>query len=186
MMDYSDGKKILDCGAGGPFPKLALFCNYGYEAYGLEISDARIKDALEYAQKKGILLNIQKGDMRQISFESDTFDFVYSYNTIFHLNKVEIGTAINEMFRVLKCGGLCYLNLLSYDDSEYGKAKEIAPGEFLEIADDERITHTYFRDDEPDVYFAQFKILYKEKRTVLISDTDYRAGMIDYIVKKEC
>jgi ubiquinone/menaquinone biosynthesis C-methylase UbiE len=187
MQENSDtnGIKILDCGAGGPFPKLSLFHEYGYDTYGIEILEERINKAKEYAENKEIILNIQKGDMRYLPYDSGYFDFVFSYNTIFHLNKKDIEIAIDEMYRVLKSGGLCYLNLLSYDDSIYGQGKEVNSGEFVEIYDGEEVMHTFFKDDEPDSYFDKFKILYKQKRTVFINVEDYHEGMLDFILKKE-
>ena len=185
MRENSGGKRILDCGAGGHFPKISLFYANDYEVYGIEIIDEQITKANEYAKKKGINLNIQQGDMRSIPFESEYFDYVYSYNTIFHMSKKDIGIAIDEIYRILKNGGLCYLNLLSCDDSIYGEGEEKHPGEFSQMFGDEEVIHTFFKDDEPDNYFDKFKILYKQKRTVLINTEDYLESMLDYIVKKD-
>jgi len=95
-------KKILDCGAGGPDPKLTLFYENGFETYGIDISDDQIKESKDFCEREGIDLNIIKGDMRNIPFESEYFSFVFSYNSIFHLSKKDTGIAIKEIFRVLK------------------------------------------------------------------------------------
>ena len=110
------GNSILDCGAGGYDPKLAFFLENGFEVYGIEISEDQIKGAIEYSEKNNVKLNIIEGDMRKIPFDSDFFDYLYSYNSIFHLSKKDSGIAVNEMHRVLKKKGLCYLNFLSVDD----------------------------------------------------------------------
>ena len=47
--------------------------------------------------------------------------------------------------------------------------------------------HSYFEDEEPDVYFKKFEILYKEKRLIL-EGKYYNTGrtcILDYIVKKQ-
>jgi ubiquinone/menaquinone biosynthesis C-methylase UbiE len=134
---------ILDCGAGGNFPKLALFAIHGFETYGIEISEERIQNAEDYAKKNGFNLNITKGDMRKLPYENEAFGFVYSYNTIFHMNKEEIAEALNEMFRVLKKQGLIYVNLLSIDDSSYGIGKEISSSTFMDEENGEQFSHTY-------------------------------------------
>jgi len=36
-------KSILDCGAGGIYPPLAIFSEYGYETHGLELFDSMLK-----------------------------------------------------------------------------------------------------------------------------------------------
>ena len=41
--------KVLDCGAGGQNPPLALFRKHGYDAYGIDISDNAIEEAENFA-----------------------------------------------------------------------------------------------------------------------------------------
>ena len=43
-------KKILDCGAGGGHPPLAIFYRNGYKTYGIEILDSQIERANKYAK----------------------------------------------------------------------------------------------------------------------------------------
>jgi 2-polyprenyl-3-methyl-5-hydroxy-6-metoxy-1,4-benzoquinol methylase len=63
--EYSVEKIVLDCGAGGRRPPLALFFNQGYEAYGIDISDAQIERANSFALEHNLKLNIKKADMRK-------------------------------------------------------------------------------------------------------------------------
>ena len=180
------GNRILDCGAGGYDPKLAFFLENGFEVYGIDISDEQIKNSEEYSKKNNINLNIIKGDMRKIPFDSGFFDYVYSYNSIFHLTKKDTPVAIDEMHRVLKKGGLCYLNFLSVDDKWYKEGEEINPGEIATKEGDEEYLHSYYEDSEPDSYFNDFEILYKEKAHILIGryyDTG-RSCILEYIAKK--
>jgi ubiquinone/menaquinone biosynthesis C-methylase UbiE len=179
-------KKILDCGAGGPDPKLAFFYENGFESYGIDISDDQLKETEDFCEKENIKLNIVKGDMRDIPFESDFFGYVFSYLSMVHLSKKDVGVAINEMFRVLMKGGLCYLNFLSKDDSHFEKRKETNPGEIVDKHGDEEFLHSYFEDTEPDAFFKNFEILYKEKRIILKGKyfNTRRTCILDYIVKK--
>ncbi len=164
-------KIVLDCGAGGSDPKLAFFHENGFKTYGIDISEESIEGSNKFCEKYGIRLNIIKGDMRNIPFDPDFFSFIFSYNSIFHLSKGDCITAINEMYRVLKKGGLCYINFLSKDDYHY---------------DDEDDFHSYYDDDEPDKYFNHFIIIYKEKRQILKGNyfNTGRTCILDYIVKK--
>jgi len=179
-------KKILDCGAGGPNPKLAFFQENGFNSYGIDISEESIEWSNEFCEQHGIKLNIIKSDMRNIPFDSNFFSFVYSYNSIFHLTKVDSGIAIKEMYRVLKKGGLCYINFLSKEDTHYGDGLEENPGEFITKEGDEQYFHSYYDDDEPDKYFDDFEIIYKEKRLILKGYyfNTKRTCILDYIVKK--
>ncbi|MBY8992808.1 MAG: class I SAM-dependent methyltransferase [Candidatus Lokiarchaeota archaeon] len=180
------GNRILDCGAGGCDPKLAFFLENGFEAYGIDISDEQIKDSEEFSAKNNINLNIIKGDMRKIPFDSGFFDYVYSYNSIFHLSKKDSRVAINEMHRVLKKGGLCYLNFLSVDDKWSKEGEEINPGEIITKEDDEEYLHSYYEDDEPDSYFDEFEIIYKEKIHIHIGRyyNTGRSCILEYITRK--
>ncbi|MFW9867046.1 MAG: class I SAM-dependent methyltransferase [Candidatus Thorarchaeota archaeon] len=179
-------KRILDCGAGGSDPKLALFYENGFESYGIDISDDQIKEAEDFCKKNKINLNIIKGDMRDIPYESEFFGYVISYLSMVHLSKKDTGIAIKEMYRVLMKGGLCYLNFLSKDDIHFDERKETNPGEIVDKHGDEEFLHSYFEDTEPDEYFKKFEILYNEKRVILKGkyfDTG-RTSILDYIVKK--
>jgi SAM-dependent methyltransferase len=181
------GNRILDCGAGGYDPKLAFFLENGFEVYGIDISDEQIKDSEEYSKKNNINLNIIKGDMRKIPFDSGFFDYVYSYNSIFHLTKKDTPVAIDEMHRVLKKGGLCYLNLLSVDDKWYKEGEEINPGEVITREGDEEYFHSYHEDNGPDSYFDEFEIIYKEKIHIPIGKyyNTERTCILEYITRKK-
>ncbi|MHA2397931.1 MAG: class I SAM-dependent methyltransferase [Promethearchaeota archaeon] len=180
-------KRILDCGAGGSDPKLALFHANGFESYGIDISDDQIKEAEEYCKKNKIKLNIIKADMKEIPFESNFFGYVYSYLSLVHLSKTETRIAINEMYRVLMKGGICYLNFLSKDDENFDKTKETNPGEIIDKHGEREYVHSYYEDEEPDEFFTNFEILYKEKRIILKGKyfNTGRTSILDYIVKKK-
>lgn len=54
-------KKVLDCGAGGILPPLALFNQRGYETHGVDISNTQVHKAKEFSNELGLDLNIIKG-----------------------------------------------------------------------------------------------------------------------------
>jgi ubiquinone/menaquinone biosynthesis C-methylase UbiE len=178
--------RILDCGAGGPDPKLALFAQNGFESYGIDISDDQIEEAEKYCQKENIEIKIVKGDMRNIPFESKFFGYVYSYLSMVHLSKNGTAQAINEIYRVLVKGGLCYLNFLSKEDEWFDETEEAKPGEIVTKEGNEEYFHSYYDDDEPDLFFTNFEILYKEKRHIFKGNyfNTRRTCILDYIVKK--
>ncbi len=95
-------KTILDCGAGGKQPPLSLFAEYGFDAWGIDISEQQIKKALTFSQQLGQQLNIQKGDMRCSPFADERFSFIYEFYSICHLSKTDTLQAVMEMKRVLK------------------------------------------------------------------------------------
>lgn len=189
-LSESDVKgKILDCGSGGPYPKQELFVLLGFDAIGIEFSEERLEMAQDYAKQHKLELSMQLGDMRTIPFESNYFGHVYSWNTIFHMNKKDIKKAVDEMIRVLKPEGLCFVNFLSVDSEFYGEGEEENPGEFIQIEGDEKVMHTFFTDEESDSFFKnlEIEILFKEKRILhkKIEDRAMKDSYIDYIVQKK-
>ena len=179
-------KSVLDCGAGGNRPPLALFYQAGYKTTGIDISKDSIRNASIYSKNHNMNLNINTGDMRELKFEDACFSFVYSYNSIFHLFKRDIIKSIKEMKRVLKPNGLIFINLLSVEDQLCGKGKEVGVNEFLQQEGEDLVIHSFFEDDEADSLFEKNEIIHKEKRFI---DFSYEGKplhqvYIDFIVKK--
>jgi ubiquinone/menaquinone biosynthesis C-methylase UbiE len=162
------GKKILDCGAGGAIPPLALFHQQGFDAWGIDLSDEQIHKANEFCDKHGMPLNLRKGDIRQIPFEDETFDYVYEHYSMCHLGKRDTADAIHEMYRVLKKGGLCFLGVISMDTwpkLSFGEERE--PGHFWGKENGDTLTlHSMFTDEEADLLVSGWEIISKEKRVI--------------------
>ncbi|MBC2456677.1 class I SAM-dependent methyltransferase [Clostridium beijerinckii] len=179
-------KVVLDCGAGGNCPPLSLFSEYGYKTYGIEFDINQLKEANMYADKKNQDLNIEHGDMRNLKFEDETFSFVYSYNSVFHMRKEDVLKSINEMKRVLKPGGLLFVNFLTTKDSRYGTGLDIGENQYEQMERNTPVIHSYLEECEPDTYFEDMEILHKEIRVLerLDEGEKIRQGFVDYIVKK--
>jgi ubiquinone/menaquinone biosynthesis C-methylase UbiE len=158
-------REILDCGAGGEQPPLYIFHLLGYETRGIDISKDQLKKAIVFCQEKGTDLNIEEGDMRDLPFKEESFNFVYSHDTICHMPKKEVSIAMQEMKRVLKRKGLLYVNFAATTHSGYGKGQEVGVGEFVQNSPRGKVHISYYEDDEPDKYFGGLEILCKEKRT---------------------
>lgn len=188
--DSSLEKEVLECGAGVSHslePLLVRFYEQGYVTHGIEISKERLRAAQEFCERRQMDLDLRQGDMRQIPFEDESLSFVFSYNTIFHMTKQGIATAMREIERVLKPGGLCFVNFLSVDSDSFGRGKEISKGEFLESVHGGETVHTYYENDEPDGYFGGFEMLRKDKRirTLWIDGEKHVRAYIDYIAQKK-
>ena len=161
-------KKILDCGAGGSNPKIAVFSEKGYESHGVEVSDTQIERAHKYAKDNNLDYKIVKADMRQLPYNDEAFSFVYSHHTIMHLTKAGTKLAIKEMLRVLKKGGLLYVNFQSTESSGLKWGNDIGDNEILDVSEAgkygfEESFHSFYKDDEADELFEELKLLYKGK-----------------------
>ncbi len=159
--------KILDCGAGGSVPPLAMFSEIGFDSYGIDISEQQIKLARQYCKDNNIRIDLRNADMRQIPFRDESFECVYEHYAMCHLSRQDTATAINEMHRVTKKDGLCFLGVISQDTwpkSLFGAEKQ--SGEYW--AGEER--HSMFTDEEADVLVSAWEILSKEKRVIYLRE----------------
>ena len=180
-------KNILDCGAGGSNPPLSLFSEFDYKTYGIEICEDQLIKAIKFCETNDMNLNIVKGDMKAIPFDNGFFSYLYSYNTSVHMKKTDFSIAISEFARVLKEDGICYVNFLSKECSTYGMGIEKEQGEFTLMEDNEEVHYCHYADDEPERYFKEFNIIYKEKRIIEreIDGCKYISGYLDYILRKK-
>jgi len=180
-------KKILDCGAGGRTPPLAIFYREGYKTFGIDISETQIKLANNFAIEHNMKFNIIKGDMRKLPYDDASFSFVFSHHTIYHMLKIDIANAMKEMTRVLRSGGLLFVNFPSVDSASYGEGEKLGEGEYQQVErNSEKVIHSYFGDNEADVFFEKLLILSKNKWKLQINrGWSDGISMIEYVVQKK-
>ncbi|MHA3962416.1 MAG: class I SAM-dependent methyltransferase [Candidatus Thorarchaeota archaeon SMTZ1-45] len=157
------GRKILDCGAGGQRPPIGLFSEYGFEAFGIDISDSQVVAAKEFCEGRGLSVKFSIGDMRRIPFDDGSFDLVYEFYSMVHLTKSDILKAIREMKRVVKKGGHLFFGFASRDTWPI-TGEEREKNEFwLFEHDDLEVVHSFFNDDEIDEYLEGLEIMRIDK-----------------------
>lgn len=103
--------KILDLGCGsGRFSIGAA--RFDLNVTGMDITPDAVRAATEKAASLGLInVNFVIGDMTEIPFEDNTFDYVFcprfSINAVATFKKRKM--AINEMLRVVKPGGIVHV-----------------------------------------------------------------------------
>ena len=170
--ETSRGKRILDCGAGGVLPPVALFHQHGFDSWGIDTSDEQLDKARRYCRRHGMEVHLSKGDMRDIPFGDESFDYVYEHYSMCHLSKADTRITVQEMRRVLKKKGLCFLGFISDDSwpmSMFGEERE--PGELWgREGGGEPTLHSVFTDEETDRLVTEWNVLSKEKRVTYSRD----------------
>ena len=97
-IDFKD-KKVLDIGCGGGDTTYEL-CKRGADVIGCDIADARKPE-----NKSKFPFNIIEKD--KLSFTDNSFDIITNFDVLEHVeNDLNF---INEMYRVLKPGGVAYV-----------------------------------------------------------------------------
>lgn len=93
----------LGCGVG----RHALFlAEHGLAVQAIDGSAAGLAVARETAQARGILLDLRQGTADTLPFDDGSFDFVLSWNVIYHGTLGDVGRRLAEIWRVLKPGAL--------------------------------------------------------------------------------
>lgn len=82
---------------------LAWASGQGARAYGVDISEPIVSQALMAFDRGRRMLRATVGDVRDLPFPDASFDAVYSMGTIEHFDETE--RAVGEIARVLKPGG---------------------------------------------------------------------------------
>lgn len=107
-----EGKKVLDlcCGAGG---KTVLLGETGAEVTGVDIGDVFIEMARDFADAHNVNVDFEVGDARDLRFEDNSFDYVFSFDALEHVNPPE--DMLAEAKRVLAPGGRLIMSFTNWE-----------------------------------------------------------------------
>ena len=112
---YSQGKrKFLDLGCGRGRHSI-LFGKNGFEVSCFDISEEAIKKTSKWAIEEGLNFDYSIGDMLNLPYKNESFDCVLCFNVISHTDTEGMKVIANEIKRILKKDGECYLTLGSKD-----------------------------------------------------------------------
>jgi tellurite methyltransferase len=153
-------RNVLDLGCG--VGRHACFlASAGFEVEAMDASTAGLDYAGRQARNLGLTVTFRDGLMTELPYPDASFDYVLSFNVIYHGDGNVVGRAISEIHRVLKPRGLFHGTLLSKRNNNYGLGKEIAPNTFIvDGADgDKSHPHFYCNAAELVVLFEDFEIL---------------------------
>lgn len=103
--------RILDLGAGsGIYAK--YFKNQGLDVTCIDISP----EMVELCLKKNLHAKVM--DFYDLKYEDNTYDAIWSMNTLLHVPKSSIDVVLNEVKRTLKDNGIFYLGILGGESFE--------------------------------------------------------------------
>ena len=120
--NFSKSSYILDAGCGNGKNMDYLYKNE-FNIVGID----NCLGLVNICKKKGF--NVQNADIKNIPFDSNTFDFIMCIAVIHHLEKESDRIlAINEMFRVLKKGGKLILTVWAFEYDSFSKKKNFKLG----------------------------------------------------------
>jgi SAM-dependent methyltransferase len=129
-----EGKKsLLDIGSG-PGRDALFFLENGLKVTCIDLSPENIS----FCREKGLTAYVM--DMGNMFFPDNSFDAVYSLNSLLHLPKVELPGVLNDIHYILKPGGLFYMGVYGGNDFEGIRVNDWAdPPRFFSYYTDEYI-----------------------------------------------
>ena len=104
------GRRLLDVGCNwGRWCVTAA--RHGYVPIGIDASLDAVRAAKRVAQQLGVAATYLVADARRLPFASGSFDAVFSYSVLQHLEKLDAKTCFIEIARVLKPYGESLIQL---------------------------------------------------------------------------
>ncbi len=101
------GKRILDIGCGEGLYTLTFLKLEAEFVAGQDISEKAVEAAIETCKKQGFKnFTIKEGNCETLLFEDNSFDLVFAGDVFEHITYQQKVNFINEIFRVLKPGGV--------------------------------------------------------------------------------
>ncbi len=101
---------VMDAGCGFGQWSLALARHNG-NVWGVDISPGRIKCAESMARQNGFFnIHFRCSSLEDLEFSDKYFDGIFCYSTIHHADE---SRTLDELWRLIKPGGLLYLNFNS-------------------------------------------------------------------------
>ncbi|MDO8470718.1 MAG: class I SAM-dependent methyltransferase [bacterium] len=110
--------KVLDVGSGSGRDALILQ-KMGFDVVCIDASEAMIRLTTE----KGLTSVL--ADFNSIPFENDSFDGVWAYTSLLHVQKTDVQKPISEIYRVLKGRSILGLGLIEGETEEYRESSGV-------------------------------------------------------------
>ncbi len=131
---FGRGKSVLECGCGTGL-LLERFAAFASDAQGIDLSPGM----LSLATARG--LNVREGSVTSLPYGDSSFDVTCSFKVLAHVE--DIGTAMSEMARVTKPGGVILAEF--YNPWSFrGLAKRLGPAGKISDATKESAVYTRF------------------------------------------
>ena len=159
MIRETGGSHALDLGCGVGRHALAL-ARMGFKVDALDGSPAGLAELAREAQVAGLDIVTRQGMMDLLPYRDEVFEYLLTFNVIYHGDRDVVARTIAEIHRVLKPGGTLQLTMLSKRNVNYGQGEEIAPGTFVvtNAGDDKVHPHFYCNARELVSLLAGFEV----------------------------
>lgn len=137
--------RALDLGCGVGRHALALAA-IGFETAAMDASPSGLQELRAAAGARGLDIDCRQAEMTALPYDDRSFDYILSFNVIYHGDPKVVRAAIAEIARVLKPGGHYQGTMLSKRNRNFGLGSEIAPDTFVNENESDK-AHPHFYCD---------------------------------------
>ncbi len=110
---------LLDAGCGGGKYALPLQMR-GFDVVGIDVSLNALKIAVERSASNRLDIEFLAANIYNMPFRDAYFDIIWCYGVLQHLMSEERVLAIDEFKRIMKKGGVLFIEVLGEDDMRFG------------------------------------------------------------------
>lgn len=183
--------KFLDLGCGLGRHSI-YFGQKGFEVNSLDLSEYGVNHLKNWAEKEQLNITAEVCDMLNLPFDDNSFDCILAFNVIYHTDTEGFIKALDEIKRVLKCGGELFVTLLSKNTWSYERADKYKRIDDNTILRDEQDTerdvpHFYVDIEDIKKYFIDFEFINSpiEQTEYDMENTEYYSKHFSLLVKKK-
>lgn len=115
--------RVLEVAPGPGYLAIEIGRLGRFQVTGLDISQTFVEIAAEHARQAGVSVDFRHGDVAAMPFASDTFDLIVCQAAF--KNFRQPASALNEMYRVLRSGGIAVIQDLRKDASRADIQREV-------------------------------------------------------------
>lgn len=151
------GKRILDIGSG-PGRDSLFFKEKGFSPICIDLS----KSMIALCKKKGLVA--YQMDMEQLDFSKNTFDGVWAYTSIVHLQKNKIEKALKDIAGLLKKKGVFYIGMKEGDFEGYLENQKYKK---------QKMFYSFYNKKELEMLLSHFFIIINSSRVEVDSGSVY-------------
>ncbi len=173
--------RLLDAGCGSGKYALPLRMR-GFDVVAIDVSLDALKTAEKRSAGRKLDIGILAANVYQMPFSDGSFDVVWCYGVLQHLLSKERELAVLEFWRVLRKGGLLFLEMFGEEDMRYG-GTEVEPNTFSRK---NGIVYHYFNKRELEELLRNFSCnVVESRKKKLFEGVYYTRHMISAVAKKQ-
>lgn len=172
--------RILDAGSGNGRHLLPL-SNF-YNCVGIDVSLKALSASKESLAKRQRQAHHVASSITDIPFRDNSFDAIICYGVLQHLLENERNIAVAEFKRILRPGGIVFLEVFGREDMRYG-GKDVEPDTFVRQSG---IIYHYFTKEELEELFSNFAASKLDNVVTkkIFKGESYTRHMINGIIEK--